>query len=151
MAIRCGAHSFPGYSSVDRGLVIDLGRVNQVRVDPQAKRARVQGGALIRDLDTATQRYGLAVPSGFVSHTGVTGPTLGGGMGWLNRQACLSIDNLVAADVVVADGSILRAAENENPDLFGRSVAGAAISVWSLSWSSGCTRSAPWEPVKSFV
>ena len=98
--------------------MIDLGRMNQVTVDPEAKRARVQGGALLRDLDAATQGYGLGVPAGFVSHTGVTGLTLGGGMGWLSRKAGLSVDNLVSAEVVVADGRILRAAEDENSDLF---------------------------------
>jgi len=118
LAVRSGAHSMPGYASSETGLVINLGRMNQVSVDPETKRAQVQGGALLRDLDTATQGYGLAVPSGLVSHTGVAGLTLGGGMGWLTRQAGLTIDNMVSAQVVLADGRIVRAAEDENSDLF---------------------------------
>jgi FAD/FMN-containing dehydrogenase len=118
ITVRGGAHSMSGAAVVNDGLMIDLSKLNQVRVDPRAKRARAGGGALMADLDAATQAHGLAVPAGVVSHTGVGGLTLGGGMGWLTRQAGLSIDNLVSAQVVTADGQIVPAAIDENPDLF---------------------------------
>ena len=118
ISVRGGAHSMPGHAVCDHGLMIDLSLLNRVTVDPEAKRARAQGGALILDLDAATKAHGLAVPMGAISHTGVGGLTLGGGMGWLTRQAGLSVDNLLSAEVVVADGRVLRAAEDENADLF---------------------------------
>jgi FAD/FMN-containing dehydrogenase len=118
ISVRGGAHSMPGHAVCDHGLMIDLSLLNRVTVDPEAKRARAQGGALISDLDAATQAHGLAVPMGAISHTGVGGLTLGGGMGWLTRQAGLSVDNLLSAEVVVADGRVLRAAEDQNADLF---------------------------------
>ena len=118
IAVRGGAHSTGGSSVVENGLQIDLSGMRTVSVDPVARRAMVAGGATLGDLDGAAQSHGLAVPGGVVSHTGVGGLTLGGGMGWLTRKAGLSIDNLVSAEVVIADGRIVRASERDNPDLF---------------------------------
>jgi FAD/FMN-containing dehydrogenase len=118
VAIRGGGHSFPGFSVVDGGLVIDLGPMKRIEVDPEHRLARAEGGVLLGELDRATQTDGLAVPLGSVTHTGIAGLTLGGGFGWLMRKHGLTIDNLLAAEVVTADGDLLEASATENADLF---------------------------------
>ncbi|MCI0347000.1 MAG: FAD-binding oxidoreductase [Chloroflexi bacterium] len=118
IAIRGGGHNVAGAAVCEDGIVIDLPAMRAVRVDPVDRRAWVQGGALWGDVDHETQAHGLATTGGIVSHTGVGGLTLGGGIGWLMRRHGLAIDNLLAADVVTADGERLRASEAEHPDLF---------------------------------
>ncbi len=118
VSVRGGGHNYAGFALCDDGLMIDLTPMNSVSVDATARRARCGGGATWGVLDAATQAHGLAVPGGFISHTGIAGLTLGGGFGWLTRLAGLSSDNLVGAEVVTADGEVLHASESENPDLF---------------------------------
>lgn len=117
-AIRCGGHSLAGFGTCEDGLVIDLTRMRAVHINERNRRARFEGGCLLGNIDIATQKAGLAFPSGVVSHTGAAGLVLGGGTGWLNRLYGLSCDNVVGFTVVLADGSVVRANARENPDLF---------------------------------
>jgi FAD/FMN-containing dehydrogenase len=117
IAVRAGGHSVAGFSTVDHGIVIDLSPMNGVRVDLAARRASVGGGALWADVDHHTQAHGLATTGGLVSTTGVAGFTLGGGIGWTMRKFGLACDNLIGADIVTADGQLVRATEHENADL----------------------------------
>ncbi|MFG1946892.1 FAD-binding oxidoreductase [Nonomuraea sp. NPDC048826] len=118
IGVLCGGHSVLGLPVSDGGLLIDLSLMDAVRVDPPSRRAWVQGGAPLGALDRATQRFGLATTAGNVSHTGVGGLTLGGGMGWLARQYGLACDNVVSFEMVTADGDVVRADAEENADLF---------------------------------
>jgi FAD/FMN-containing dehydrogenase len=118
VAVRGGGHSFPGHSVCDDGMVIDLGLMKGIRVDPEARTARAQAGVLLGELDQETQAFGLAAPAGIVTHTGLAGLTLGGGIGWIMRKHGLTVDQLRSVDMVTADGEFVKASENENPDLF---------------------------------
>jgi FAD/FMN-containing dehydrogenase len=118
ISVRGGGHNPWGVAIAEGGLVIDLSELREVSVNPDTRRAWCGGGATLADLDAATQRHGLAVPTGLISDIGVGGMTLGGGYGWLSRYAGLTADNLVAAEVVTADGRTLRATADDHPDLF---------------------------------
>ena len=118
VAVRGGGHNVSGNALCDGGLVIDLSPARAVRVDPARRTAEAQGGATIGDLDHETQAFGLAVPMGVVTRTGIAGLTLGGGLGWLRRRYGISSDNLLGADVVTADGRLVRAGPEDDADLF---------------------------------
>jgi FAD/FMN-containing dehydrogenase len=117
-AVRGGGHNGPGLALVDDGLVIDLSLMKGIRIDPEARTARVEAGCTWGDVDHAAHAFGLATVSGVISTTGVGGLTLGGGHGYLTRKYGLTMDNLLSADVVTADGRLVHASEEENPDLF---------------------------------
>src|SRR5919197_3433352 len=118
IAIRGGGHNGAGLGTCDNGVVIDLSPLKDVKVDRQARTVRVGGGCTWGEVDRATGEHGLATPSGIISTTGVGGLTLGGGLGHLTRKHGLTIDNLLAAEVVLADGEIVHASAHENADLF---------------------------------
>ena len=139
VAVRGGGHSFPGYSVCDAGMVIDLSLMKGIRVDPATRTASVQAGVLLGELDRATQAFGLAVTTGLVTHTGVAGLTLGGGLGWIMRKYGLTIDNLLSVDILTAGGELLKASETHNADLFWGCAAAVATSESSPSSSSGYT------------
>jgi FAD/FMN-containing dehydrogenase len=118
VAVRGGGHSFPGHSVCDDGLVVDLRPMSAIEVDPERRTVRAQAGVLLGELDGATQARGLAVPAGIVTHTGLSGLTLGGGIGWLMRKHGLTIDQLLSVRLITAEGEAVVASENSNPDLF---------------------------------
>jgi FAD/FMN-containing dehydrogenase len=126
MAIRSGGHNVAGYAVCDGGLMIDLSLMNAVRISPELDRAIVEGGATWGDVDAATTPFARATPGGLISATGVAGLTLSGGIGWLRGTRGLSCDNVMAADVVTADGRLIRASDIENPDL-----------LWALKGGGG--------------
>ena len=118
VAVRSGGHGVGGHALCDGGLVIDLSPMKGIRVDPATRTARAEAGVLWGELDRETQLFGLATVGGIVSHTGVSGLTLGGGIGWLMRKYGATVDNLLSVDLVTADGELVTASEDENPDLF---------------------------------
>ena len=128
IAVRCGGHSIPGFSTCDDGIVIDLSRMRGADVDPERRTACVRGGSLLAELDDAAQAHRLVCPVGVVSHTGVAGLTLGGGMGRLQRQFGLTIDSLLAVELVTADGRVLRQARTRIPTSSGACVGPARTS-----------------------
>jgi FAD/FMN-containing dehydrogenase len=118
IAVRGGGHNVGGRGTIDGGFMIDLAEMKGIHVDPAKQTARAQGGVLWKEFNRETQLHGLATSGGLVGTTGIAGLTLGGGFGWLMPKYGYALDNLRSAEMVMADGSVLRAAANENPDLF---------------------------------
>ena len=118
VAVRGGGHSYPGLSVCDGGIVIDLSLMKGIRVDPEARTVRAQAGVLLGELDRETQAFGLAVPSGIVTHTGLSGLTLGGGINWLQAQVRTNYRPASLVDLITAEGEFVKASETENSDLF---------------------------------
>ena len=118
LAVRCGGHSIPGLSTCDDGVILDLSRMNAISVDPQARTVSVGGGAMLGDIDRAGAVYGLVTPAGVISHTGVGGLTLGGGMGWTSRRFGMTVDSLLSVEIVLASGEIVEASPTAEPELF---------------------------------
>ena len=141
LSVRGGGHNVAGTAMNDGGIVIDLSAMRGVRVDPEARTVRAQGGATWGDVDRETQLFGLATPGGDVSTTGIGGLTLHGGWGWLRRKYGYCVDNLLSVDIVTADGRVRTASERSTPTSSGRCAAPAATSGSSPRSSSACTRS----------
>jgi FAD/FMN-containing dehydrogenase len=118
LAVRSGGHNIAGHAVCERGIMLDLSAMRSVRIDPEARTARVEPGVTLGEFDREAQAFGLATPLGINSTTGVAGLTLGGGFGWISRKFGLTVDNLISADVVTADGALRHASGQENPDLF---------------------------------
>jgi FAD/FMN-containing dehydrogenase len=144
VSVRGGGHSVAGHGVVDGGLMIDLSLMKAVRVDPEGRTARAAGGVLWRELDGATQQVGLATTGGIIGHTGIGGLTLGGGLGHLMRRHGLTVDNLLAVDLVTADDERLRVDAETEPELLWGLRGGGATSGSPPPSSTGCTRWARW-------
>jgi FAD/FMN-containing dehydrogenase len=147
VAIRGGGHNVAGLSAIDGGMVIDLSLMTGMRVDPAARTARAQGGVTWNLFNRETQLHGLATTGGVISTTGIAGLTLGGGIGWLMGKHALALDNLLSIELVLANGSMVTASEDDNRTYSGRCAAAAAILGWPHPSNIACIRSDPWSPV----
>jgi FAD/FMN-containing dehydrogenase len=140
ISVRSGGHNGAGLGLCDHGLAIDLSLMKNINVDPVRMTAKVEAGCTLGDIDRKTHEYGMALPSGINSTTGIGGLTLGGGLGYLTRKCGLTIDNLLEAEVVLADGSVVTANKKENPDLFWALRGGGGNFGIVCSFIFSCTR-----------